>query len=148
MTPLGFQTAQGLPQLSHLLGRHYTAAFKTVPNGHPTFCVDEIGLLDLISMRVYAQALPFLSFNIMPRGKPARELCAAVHASELSVLASKHELALDYRVYEGPGHRKDLQRFTQGQQAAIPCCVSMTACLWTNPTTIDWTAYAQLARSQ
>ncbi len=32
--------------------------------------------------------------------------------------------------------------------AAHPCCASMTAALGTSPTMIEWTAYAQLARSQ
>ena len=58
----------------------------------------------------------------MPHAEFARELCSAVHdkdhASPLSVQASRPELALYQRVYEGPGYRQYLQRSTQGQRAA------------------------------
>ena len=58
----------------------------------------------------------------MPRAAFARELCCAVHdrdhASLLSVLAGRPELALYQRVYEGPGSRQYLQRSTHGQRAA------------------------------
>ena len=58
----------------------------------------------------------------LPHRQFAQELCSAVHdrdhASFLSMLASKPELALYQRIYEGPGFREYLQRSTEGQQAA------------------------------
>ena len=52
----------------------------------------------------------------LPRREFVRELCSAVHdrdhASLLSVLASRPELALYQRIYEGPGFRQYLQRST------------------------------------
>ena len=52
----------------------------------------------------------------------ARELCSALHdrdhASFLGALASKPELALYQRIYEGPGFKEYLQHSTEGQQAA------------------------------
>ena len=58
----------------------------------------------------------------LPHREFARELYSAVHDRDhallLRVLASKPELALYGRVYEGPGLRRYLQRCTHGQQAA------------------------------
>ena len=61
---------------------------------------------------------PELSVQSMtlPRRQFARELCSAVcvkdHATFLSQLASRPELALYKRVCEGPGSRQYLQRST------------------------------------
>ena len=58
----------------------------------------------------------------LPQEEFARELSSAVHdrdhTSFLSLLASRPELALHQRVYEGPRLKHYLQRSIQGQQAA------------------------------
>ena len=61
----------------------------------------------------------------MPRKEFVQELCSAVHDRDhtafLSTLASKAELALYQRIYEGPGFKEYLQRSlsTAGQQGAL-----------------------------
>ena len=61
----------------------------------------------------------------MPRKEFVQELCSSVHDRDhgafLSTLASKPELALYQRIYEGPGFKEYLQRSlsTAGQQGAL-----------------------------
>ena len=61
----------------------------------------------------------------MPRKDFVQELCGAVHDRDhkafLSTLASKPELALYQRIYEGLGFKEYLQRSlsTAGQQGAL-----------------------------
>lgn len=71
--------------------------------------------------------LPKLSMESMsmPRKEFVQGLCSAVHDGDhkafFSTLASKAELALYQRIYEGPGFKEYLQRnlSTAGQQGAL-----------------------------
>ena len=71
----------------------------------------------------------------------------------------KLKLALYQRIHEGQGFREHLQRSAQGNRqlryryrlscvVAHPCCVSMTTALRTSPFMTEWTAFAQIAKSQ